>query len=997
MDSFLTCCRDSRFSTGRRLFAALLASVALSAFSATPADAQAICNSGPCTLPADTTISGTGTIVHAQGTGILTIGDNLHATSTALFDTDGVVIAESGGIIDLGSGAVLVGTQGIANREKNGIKARYGGTITGNNVSITLTSDWGRGISAYYANSNIIFTGATNVTMYTSQGLSNFYAVGAEGTNNHITLDDATITIQPVSGSVTNDEWGMLATGNNATITANGTVQLNLSGNRVHGVTVQGATSAVTLNNVGGTVSAPAGQAYGYETGGTLTVTGTSNLRVTGETGARGLSVSTGGTAVFSGPAEFDVTGTTMSAQGMFVEGDARVTLSGGSTWNVTAVTTAMGMFLVLNGSNTLQPYVSLTNTTMTVTGGTNAYAIRANEPTGAAYTMKVEATGSTFNSSGTGIELLVGDLDVFLTDSTMNNGRGVAFILSNMGGASTHMNVTADHSRFNGLSSTPASNSIFNLTMNNGSEWTDASGNLTNLTLNNSAVRFIAPSGGMFTTLTVENDFIGVNGHVYLHAELNDDTSSSDLLHVRGNTSGTTTLHVTNAGGPGALTTGDGIMVVQVDGNSGGAFSLAGDYVTPGGNQAVVAGAYAYTLQKDGLSAANGNWYLRSEDCPVYGCATLPTPPGGGGGGGGEPILYQPFVPVAEAYASNMARVVVDMESFRHRMGGHYDVLSSSRPFGGFPATTGSISSTQSPDFAGVPGLSGVPIMLPVKSDGTPMYMWADIRGSHTSLRPSHSTTGVSSSANDWEIRSGFDGMLWERNGSHLMGGVNVFYGGSTTRTKSVYGSGDLDMRRYGLGATLTWYNDDGTYVDLQGKAMWFESDLQADALGSLAYHAKAFGWAASIEVGHEFNITPNFTLTPQAQLTYGTINFRSFKDRFGNTYELDDTASLRGRLGIEAAYTWTSTSDAGEMSETRLYGIANLYHEFRDEKKVRVSGVSIESTRERNRGGLGLGVSHTWKSGKYRIFGEVEATRSLHHHGSQAVTGRIGFVMRF
>ncbi|MDR1827961.1 MAG: autotransporter outer membrane beta-barrel domain-containing protein, partial [Methylobacteriaceae bacterium] len=220
--------------------------------------------------------------------------------------------------------------------------------------------------------------------------------------------------------------------------------------------------------------------------------------------------------------------------------------------------------------------------------------------------------------------------------------------------------------------------------------------------------------SGGTpteFGTLTIKGSYTANGGALMVNTKLGDDASPTDLLHVVGNTSGNTTLYVVNTGGAGALTAGDGIMVVEVDGASNGKFSLAGDYVTPRGNQAVVAGAYAYTLQKDGLSGSNGNWYLRSEDCPASGCVnpTLPGNPIGGGdsisgsgsGGSKGPLLFQPFAPVAEAYSANMAHVVMDMETFRQRIGGHYDMMSSmgmemNMTTGGVPTTTGAIVSSQ-------------------------------------------------------------------------------------------------------------------------------------------------------------------------------------------------------------------------------------------------------------------------------------------------------------
>ncbi|UBB15288.1 IPTL-CTERM sorting domain-containing protein [Comamonas odontotermitis] len=100
-------------------------------------------------------------------------------------------------------------------------------------------------------------------------------------------------------------------------------------------------------------------------------------------------------------------------------------------------------------------------------------------------------------------------------------------------------------------------------------------------------------------STSTVNGNFDST-GVLKIDTVVGDSSSASDVLHITGNTSSITVIQINNLGGLGALTTGNGILVVQVDGNSGGTFAL------PGGS--LVVGQYAYTLQKVG-----NNWYLQS------------------------------------------------------------------------------------------------------------------------------------------------------------------------------------------------------------------------------------------------------------------------------------------------------------------------------------------------------------------------------------------------
>ena len=112
--------------------------------------------------------------------------------------------------------------------------------------------------------------------------------------------------------------------------------------------------------------------------------------------------------------------------------------------------------------------------------------------------------------------------------------------------------------------------------------------------------------------TLSVAGNYVGHDGTLVVNTVLGDDHSKTDLLKIAGDTSGATNVQVINLGGAGAPTV-NGIKLVDVSGQSNGKFSLLGDYVTKDGQQAVVAGAHAYTLHQGGTEASDGNWYLRS------------------------------------------------------------------------------------------------------------------------------------------------------------------------------------------------------------------------------------------------------------------------------------------------------------------------------------------------------------------------------------------------
>lgn len=127
---------------------------------------------------------------------------------------------------------------------------------------------------------------------------------------------------------------------------------------------------------------------------------------------------------------------------------------------------------------------------------------------------------------------------------------------------------------------------------------------------LENAGTLDVSDAGRALTgTLTVNGNYTGQNGRLLLLSALGDDASASDRLVVaQGRISGSTRMIVSNAGGLGALTLGNGIEVVQaINGatSDSSAFSL---------QSPLSAGAYQYYLFKGGATAGSENsWFLRS------------------------------------------------------------------------------------------------------------------------------------------------------------------------------------------------------------------------------------------------------------------------------------------------------------------------------------------------------------------------------------------------
>ncbi|WP_407866395.1 autotransporter outer membrane beta-barrel domain-containing protein [Phyllobacterium phragmitis] len=476
-----------------------------------------------------------------------------------------------------------------------------------------------------------------------------------------------------------------------------------------------------------------------------------------------------------------------------------------------------------------------------------------------------------------------------------------------------------------------------------------------------NAAGGTIAP-GNSIGTLTVDGDYIGQGGTLAIEAMLGGDNSPTDLLVVTGSTSGTTNVQVTNLDGSGAQTS-NGIKIVDIGGASNGTFTLAGHY-TFQGDPAVVGGAYAYRLYKNGVTdPSDGDWYLRSA---LINPDTPPSP------------HFQPGVPVYEAYA-HVLQELNGVSTLRERTGNRYwsGAANSVLAEGDGP---GLIEGVPSPD-------AGAAI-------DTASNIWGRIEGAHGRFEPKYFTSATQYDIDMVKMQAGLDGMLYETGAGSLIGGLTVHYGHAKADIGSVHGDGSINVDGYGFGGTLTWYGEDGLYADAQAQVSWYENDLNSStAHRTLADGNDGFGYALSLEAGKRFALTPAWTLTPQAQLTWSQVDFDGFTDAFGAAVAHDRSDSLVGRLGIAAEYGMAWRDNQGRLTRANVYAIANLSHEFREGSKIEVSGVSFASDNDPTWGGIGTGGTYSWADGRYALYGDVSLDTSLDNFAdSYKVSGNLG-----
>ncbi|WP_448097661.1 autotransporter-associated beta strand repeat-containing protein [Luteibacter yeojuensis] len=689
-----------------------------------------------------------------------------------------------------------------------------------------------------------------------------------------------------------------------------------------------GTGGTVTVDNVNGQVSASGMQfeTDGYHlTGGAIQLTsGASTIRV-----GDGTAAGVGMTATID---------SALTGGGMLVKDDlGTLVLSGTNTYGGGTTVHAGTLQVASDGNLGLSTgSLSIDDATLHTTGSFQS-----------SRTVGLGGAATIDTDDGTTLKLSNG---IAGSGSLTKIGAGTLILgsTSNYGGATTIAAGTLGAATANAFNASSA------VTVQSGGTldlagFSQHTGALTNA----GTIHFGAAPG---TTLTVQGDYTGQGGTLNLNSALGGDTSATDQLVVSGGTSGTVTVQVTNVGGAGAATT-QGIKLIDVQGASNGVFALKGDYVFQG-DQAVVAGAYAYRLYKGTDANPNdGDWYLRSA------LTNLPGNPGDPGtGSANPPPLYQPGVPLYEAYAGILQQANT-LDTLFQRTG--------DRQWAGTQAADG---------------------MKPGEG------VWLRVQGGNQTVKPVTTTSGTHYDVSSGTSEVGIDSTLVDAGNGKLVGSASLQYGHYSSDVQSAYGDGRINTHTYGVGVALTWYADNGFYADGQARWLRLESDLHSTTLGQiLGDDNKANGYAAGVEVGQRVALGGAWSIVPQAQVTWGNTSFDGFNDAFGARVSQQAGTTATARAGTTIDYRSTHQGTSGPVV-THVYAIANVYDHFKDGATVNVAGTDFTTRNERWWGGVGVGGALDWAGGRYSIYGEVQAQTGLSHYGdSHAVNGTVGFRMRW
>ncbi|WP_265919827.1 autotransporter outer membrane beta-barrel domain-containing protein [Cupriavidus nantongensis] len=939
------------------------------------------------TTTLDGVISGIGT-VNQIGTGITVLtGNNRYAGATDVAGGSLIVNGDQSaatGLTSVQSGATIggIGTIGGAATIANGGTLNPGnpgavpGTLAVNgdltlNAGTTLNYDFGQANVVGGAfndltkvGGNLALAGTLNVQTtpgaafspgvyrvidYSGALTNNGFAIGTIPSPNFFLQTSVANQVNLINtAGLTLRFWdgaGSSSTKNDSVIQGGNGVWQNASGNDF-------------WTNKDGTPNAPfTDSAFAVFQGAPGTVTVDNSL---GQVLASGMQFATSGYHLLGNPIEL-----TGAPQSIVRVGDGTidgaayaVTVDNALTGNTQLVKTDLGT-LALNGNNTYAGGTVIQGGTVRIASDTNLGAATGGLTLdgGTLQTTANIITARNISLASTGTLLTDQDTTLTLSGSLAGTGSltkaGAGTLLLTGMGSQTGATIVAA-----GTLQTGAEN-----VLSTASAMTVQSGATLNLdgfaqsisSLTNAGTVALSTTPG--TVLTVSGNYTGAGGVVRLNTALGDDNSQTDRLVVKGDTAGNTTLRVSNVSGAGAQTV-NGIQVVTVNGVSNGTFALQGDYVI-GGQQAIIGGAYAYTLQKNGIATPNdGNWYLRSS--LVNGQTSSPTV--------SDPLIYQPGAPLYEAYPQVLLGLN-GLPTLQQRVGNLY---------------WSNVTSVRASN-AGAPSqLSG---------------LWARIEGQHEAVNPGTSTTGTRWTADQMKLQMGLDGLLVDRDAGRLFAGFTAQYSRASNDIKSFFGNGNLGVNGYSIGGTATWSASNDFYIDAQAKVTWYDSDLKSSTLGQRIVNGnKGFGRAFGVEAGQRLALNGTWSVTPQAQIVYSSVRFDGFTDPFAARVNPDKGESLTSRLGVSLDHNDVWNNGMGHVVRGTFYGIANLYYEFMGDTRVNVSGVPLSAQGDRLWGGLGVGGSVSWKEDRYALYGELLAKTSLANPGrSYGYQGTVGIRMKW
>lgn len=819
---------------------------------------------------AASTLAGTGTSAVSVGDGVaaLRLVNGGSVTSSGSFTAGGTAHAV---LVDTGAGAVTLGNGAIVtNGQGNGIENAAGSTAIRLNGT-TLTAN-GSGAAIHTAVALASGSTATITAAGTNSTGFDFSGAGGAATSGNLALDS-----------------GLAITGSGAGATG---VRLNTSGI----VTLAGP---ITITNAQGGSAVLAGPAASLTNSGTL---------VSASTVAPVVDLA-GGTTAFVNSGTITASSSTATAIRGGNNGQL-VTLSAGAVTGAVQLGSGNDNFLMTGGTLAGAFGAGGGNDSAIFRGLTDANlsgvtSIAGGGAAGGSDTLTFDATRST------GTLRIRGWNAVNLTNGSTLTSNGDLLLLS--GGSAT---IDATSTFFAG----DAMRAV--LGADPGGTATVTNAGIIDLTNGNS---------GATDTLTIRGNYVGQNGTLRLQTVLGTDGSPSDRLIIDGGAvSGTTTIQVTNLGGLGARTNGDGIELVSaINGGTTTALTTGTGFVLAG--EHVDAGAFEYRLFASNLTGTSQSWFLRTQ---ANDQTEVPDP--------NAPVTYRVEVPLLAALPGVLRRGDLAMLGTYHRRmgdenGTHADASTSApRVWGRALLDDGSFRQ---------------------RGDAAPT---TDGRVYGFQLGADIFRRGTGQGQHNVGVYGGYSSGRYDVTG----------YAGGVLNSDV----GRLDPNTTYAALYWSYVANSGFYFDTVVQHSWYGGDVRA-VNGNNA-GISGTGILASVETGYAIPLSSTWVIEPQVQL----IGQGTSIDSMGipnATVEQADRGQLTGRIGLRTRGRFET--GAGSVQP---YLRANLWKAFdATDRSLFITPAATTVVRTSNSalwGELGAGITLSL-GGRVSLYGEVDYRRSL------------------
>ena len=454
-----------------------------------------------------------------------------------------------------------------------------------------------------------------------------------------------------------------------------------------------------------------------------------------------------------------------------------------------------------------------------------------------------------------------------------------------------------------------------------------------------NQGVIQLASGESIGNMLDVHGSYVGAGGSMDINTFLGGDGSPSDRLIVDGGAAtGNTSVHVTNVGGPGALTTGNGILIVNA---VGGATTAPGAFTLSNGE--LRGGAFDYDLFRGGVSGSPNSWFLRSDFIvpPIPPEPPIPPIP---------PIPPFPPDPPPHPLPPGVYPIIgPELATY-----GVVQPLARQLGVAILGTLDDRVGDTYAPDGCGVASASA-PAGVPTKKAGStscPLFsptVWGRFFGqtidnhyqAYADPRASGSLGGFQGGID--LLRGSLIAGHYERAGLYgAYGDVSADVNGLVTNPAAtayiLTHTGSLNLSASSVGGYWTHVGPGGWYLDAVLQGTWYGGSASTQFA---RLDTNGAGFIASLEGGVPFALSqlgPGFVLEPQGQILWQKVSFAHAYDGLGDV-ELGDTTGPSGRMGVRGKWTIVTAGDQVWQPYLR----ANLWQDWGAQSNTTFAGTDV------------------------------------------------------